>query len=243
MKVWLEDQHNVLIISPLIFPIMGNISDKSSRESQNRHFMFLNIFFFFKFGHLWDVVKNYCRAGQATADNMVRAHFMLDIWGYKHALIICITYCFSTATMVARARLIVTLYIHYLSCHTVHLLCTIVILKYNFMLNFCRKRNEIWFWFPMGLLGFFIDLILLAALWLWYWLSLREKWVLWLSPAGQRRLVCRADNLTSTMSQLSRNSGIFHLWEPYLFLIGIAVPLGQELVEGCFEHRNGTLFL
>jgi hypothetical protein len=44
MKIWLKDQHNVLIITCLIFLIMRNISDKSSRESQNRHFMFNSIF-------------------------------------------------------------------------------------------------------------------------------------------------------------------------------------------------------
>jgi hypothetical protein len=44
MKIWPEDQHNILIISSLIFLIMGNTSDKSSRESQNRHFMFINVF-------------------------------------------------------------------------------------------------------------------------------------------------------------------------------------------------------
>jgi hypothetical protein len=30
--------------------------------------------------------KKYCRAGQATDDNMAHAHFMLDTWGYKHTL-------------------------------------------------------------------------------------------------------------------------------------------------------------
>jgi len=50
-----------------------------------------------------------------------------------------------------------------------------------------------------------------------------------------------ADSPTSTMYRLSRNSGILHLLEPYLDLIGIAVPLGLGLVEGCFEHRNGPL--
>ena len=53
--------------------------------------------------------------------------------------------------------------------------------------------------------------------------------------------MCRANSLTSTMNRLSRNSGILHLLEPCLDLIGIAVPLGQGLVEGCFEHRNRPL--
>jgi len=28
--------------------------------------------------HLWDNVEKYCRAGQATDDNMARAHCVLD---------------------------------------------------------------------------------------------------------------------------------------------------------------------
>ena len=36
------------------------------------------------------------RTAQATADNMVHAHCMLDTEGYKHTLRICNTYCFST---------------------------------------------------------------------------------------------------------------------------------------------------
>jgi len=53
--------------------------------------------------------------------------------------------------------------------------------------------------------------------------------------------VRRADSLTSTMYQLSRNSGILHLLEPYVDPKGTAVPLSQALVEGCFERRNGPL--
>ena len=43
---------------------------------------------------------------------MAHAHCMLDTSGYKPTLIIYNTYCFSTATMVERTRLIVTLYVH-----------------------------------------------------------------------------------------------------------------------------------
>jgi hypothetical protein len=39
---------------------------------------------------------------------------MLDNWGYKHTLRICNTYCFPTATMVARTRLSVKL--QYIVC-------------------------------------------------------------------------------------------------------------------------------
>jgi hypothetical protein len=48
-------------------------------------------------------------AEQATGDNMAHAHCILDSWGYKHTLRMCNSYCFSTATVVARTRLNVTL--------------------------------------------------------------------------------------------------------------------------------------
>ena len=40
---------------------------------------------------------------------------LLNNRGYKHALRICNTYCFSTPTMVTRTHLNVTLYVHWLS--------------------------------------------------------------------------------------------------------------------------------
>jgi hypothetical protein len=51
--------------------------------------------------------EKYCRAGQATDDKMAHAHCMLD--NYMHTLGVCNTYCCSTATMVARTRLNITL--------------------------------------------------------------------------------------------------------------------------------------
>jgi len=47
---------------------------------------------------------------------MVHAHFMLDTleYRYTHTLRFCKTHCFSTATMVARTRLNVTL--HFFVC-------------------------------------------------------------------------------------------------------------------------------
>ena len=59
---------------------------------------------------LWDKVEKYCRAGQATHDNMAHAHFMLDNCHCKHTLRMCSTFCFSTAKLVTRTRLNVTLY-------------------------------------------------------------------------------------------------------------------------------------
>jgi hypothetical protein len=57
-------------------------------------------------------VEKYCRAGQATDDNMEHEHCMLDNEGYTHKLKICNTYCFHTATNFARTRFNITLYVH-----------------------------------------------------------------------------------------------------------------------------------
>ena len=44
-------------------------------------------------------MEKYCRALQATKGNLAHAHCKLQ--GYRHILIICNSYCFSNATMVA----------------------------------------------------------------------------------------------------------------------------------------------
>jgi len=53
----------------------------------------------------------YGKAGQATDNNTAHAQCKLYNLGYKHS-----PYCFSTATLVKRKRLIVTLFVHCLSC-------------------------------------------------------------------------------------------------------------------------------
>jgi hypothetical protein len=65
---------------------------------------------------VWYKVEKYCRAGLATDDNMAREHCMLDNWGYRHTIRVCNTCCFSTATVVVRTRLNVTLYVRCLPC-------------------------------------------------------------------------------------------------------------------------------
>lgn len=50
-------------------------------------------------------------------DNVARAHGLLDTLGYRHALRICSTSCCSTARVVARMCLNVTIYLHCLSCY------------------------------------------------------------------------------------------------------------------------------
>ena len=46
---------------------------------------------------------------------MAHVHCILDNWGYRHTRGICIIYCFSTAKMVTRTRLGVTLDVYWLS--------------------------------------------------------------------------------------------------------------------------------
>jgi hypothetical protein len=56
---------------------MRNVSDRSCRDNRNTHFLFGN--FLRNSCRLWDNVgKKYCRAGQATDDNMAHAHWKLD---------------------------------------------------------------------------------------------------------------------------------------------------------------------
>jgi hypothetical protein len=92
---------------------MRCVSDKSCSKNENTHFMFSNLFFRISCS-LWENMEKDRRAGQATDGNMAHTHFILDTKGYKHTLTICNTYCFSTATMVARTLLSVTWYIPYL---------------------------------------------------------------------------------------------------------------------------------
>ena len=53
-----------------------NFSDKNYRENQNTPFIFSHFFFFRKLCRIWDTVRKYCRAWQATDDSM--ANGMLD---------------------------------------------------------------------------------------------------------------------------------------------------------------------
>jgi hypothetical protein len=58
--------------------------------------------------------KKYSRAGLATDDSTAHVHFTLGTKLYKHTPSVCNTYCFSSTTMVARTRHIVTL--QYTAC-------------------------------------------------------------------------------------------------------------------------------
>ena len=65
-----ENRYTFLIISHSFFLRMRNVSDRSCTENQNT-LCVLNNFFNRKSCHLWGNVEKYCRAGQATDDNII----------------------------------------------------------------------------------------------------------------------------------------------------------------------------
>jgi hypothetical protein len=88
---------------------MRNVSDNSCRENQNKHFVFSN--FFRKSCRLWENVEKFVERGRPQ---MTIWLMRIACWIPKaiNTLRLCNTHCFSTATMVARTRLDVTLYVH-----------------------------------------------------------------------------------------------------------------------------------
>jgi len=82
---------------------MRNVSDKSCRENKNTYFVFINFFFPSKIVPVCEI----------TWENVF---CVLDTKGYKHTFTICDINYFSTTTIVAQTRLIVTLYIRCLYC-------------------------------------------------------------------------------------------------------------------------------
>jgi hypothetical protein len=93
-----------LIISRWVLLRMRNVLDKSCIASEIQYMCFR------KSSCLCDYVKN-VKSEQATGDIMSRAHCMLDNYGYRHIFKLPNTYCFSTATVVTRTRLNITLYV------------------------------------------------------------------------------------------------------------------------------------
>jgi hypothetical protein len=104
-----ESQYVFLIISRSLLLRMRNVSNKNCRENQTH--ILLTITFFRKSYRLRDNVEKYCRTWQGTWQYSVCALRVAYLW-LQHTLKIRHTYCFSTATMVARTRLIVMLYAH-----------------------------------------------------------------------------------------------------------------------------------
>jgi hypothetical protein len=105
-----EDLFTVMV-SCWILLTMRNVSDKCCRENQNTHFMLKN--FLQQLYHLWDNVEKYCKARQATDDNIMQ-HLRIVCWLNEatelHSEYIILTF-FST-TNVKWMCLIVTLCVH-----------------------------------------------------------------------------------------------------------------------------------
>jgi hypothetical protein len=93
---------------------MRNDPDKSCRVNLNTYFMFSNIFLQHRVVDeiMWKSIQ---KMVMDTADNMAHAHCMLDTYTHSGCVILI---CFSTATMVERKRLDLTLYVHCLSCNS-----------------------------------------------------------------------------------------------------------------------------
>jgi len=92
---------------------MGNVSDKSYRENRNTHFRFSKFFFFncAIYEIMWKNIVEPDRP-QMTIWCM---HVASWITKATNTIMIYNTYCFSTATVVARTHLSVMLYVNCLS--------------------------------------------------------------------------------------------------------------------------------
>ena len=98
-------------------------------------------------------MEKYCTASLAADDSMTHAHCILDTKGYKYTISICNVHYFSTATMVARTRLNVTLNVHWLSCsETEYVYCAVriyyeisfgLILLLKSLFSFDLHRNTV----------------------------------------------------------------------------------------------------
>ena len=108
------DQCTFFFLSHSILLRMRSVSGKSFVKIK-RHNLCSITFFFRKSFRLWDDAGKCDTSRQAADDNIAHALCMLDNWGYKQTFRICNTFCISTATLIARTRLCVTLYLHCLS--------------------------------------------------------------------------------------------------------------------------------
>jgi hypothetical protein len=110
---------------------MRNALDKSCREYQNTHFVISNCFR--KSCRLWENVKNiveWSRPQRTIWRMRIACWIRLQI----HTVKLCNIHCFYTASMVARTRLIVTLYVHCLSCLIYRVKCFC-------MMGYKRSKN------------------------------------------------------------------------------------------------------
>ena len=130
-----EDRYTFLFISPSVFLRMKIISDRSCRENQITHFVFSNVFsekrvvyeimwkklLLSGAGHRWQYGACALHAGQLRLQTLT--------------VRLCSNFCFSTATMVARTRLNVTLYVYCLS------VCVFLSLTSSRRMNWTCRRN------------------------------------------------------------------------------------------------------
>ena len=113
MAIVHEEHYTFLTISHPVLR-MRNVSDKSCRENQNTHFMFKILFL---------EIHAICEMMWKKIVEQDRPHML--VW-HRHGtcwiteaistFVICNTYCFSAATVVAQTHLSVMLYLHCLSC-------------------------------------------------------------------------------------------------------------------------------
>jgi len=141
-----EGQYKFLIISHSVLLLMRNFSDKSCRENQNTHLTF-NKSFFSKNCAVYEITWTIIEEPDRWQYSTVHALCMLDTEGQKYTLTIRNTSCFSTATMVTRTPLSVTLYVLCLSflygIITVAVIQSVKIgLRKN--LNFNRLKDCFW---------------------------------------------------------------------------------------------------
>jgi len=121
----------------------------------------------------------YSWADHRQQSNMAHALCMLDKKVYKHTLIISNIYCFSTAAMVTRTRLNVTIYVHYIRVKTIKFL--------NSPPCVCRGSTGQKPWYGLMTLTY----QRFTAVFCYLWRSLSE-WHLLLSACV---VVCRHENV------------------------------------------------
>jgi len=100
------------------FFLEWEMSEKIVVEKIKTHILCL-IALFRKSRRLRDNVEKFCTAVHVTDDNMAHAHCMPDTQDHENTLRIYNTYCSPTATMVARTRPNVTLYVYCMSCNAI----------------------------------------------------------------------------------------------------------------------------
>jgi len=86
---------------------MRNVSEKL--VVRIKHILFFSNYSSDNWATFEIMQKKSGRARQATDENVAHANVTLCACGYKHTLTVCNNYCFSTATIVIRTRLSITL--------------------------------------------------------------------------------------------------------------------------------------